>query len=78
MATSVQQNLVQKNQEYASNFKEGDLALPPAKKYAVGQSSSYRPYTREAECCDVDVANLDSDVHGRSHRPGCSLRNLIG
>lgn len=40
MATSVQKNLVQKNNDYASNFKEGDLALPPAKKYAVGQSSS--------------------------------------
>ncbi|MCJ1424452.1 hypothetical protein MMC29_002340 [Sticta canariensis] len=35
MATSVQENLVKKNNEYASTFKEGDLALPPAKKYAV-------------------------------------------
>ncbi|MCJ1450232.1 hypothetical protein MMC28_000561 [Mycoblastus sanguinarius] len=35
MATSIQKNLQQKNAEYASNFKEGELALPPAKKYAV-------------------------------------------
>lgn len=38
MATPVQVNLVQKNEEYASNFNEGDLPLPPAKKYAVGKS----------------------------------------
>ncbi|KAL9026938.1 MAG: hypothetical protein Q9196_004469 [Gyalolechia fulgens] len=35
MATSVQENLVKKNQEYASSFQEGDLSLPPAKKYTV-------------------------------------------
>ena len=38
MATSIQKNLIGKNEEYATNFKDGDLALPPAKKYAVGQS----------------------------------------
>ncbi|MCJ1390492.1 hypothetical protein MMC18_003352 [Xylographa bjoerkii] len=35
MATPVQQNLTSKNEKYASNFSEGHLALPPAKKYAV-------------------------------------------
>jgi len=35
MPTSVQENLVSKNKEYVSSFTEGDLALPPAKKYAV-------------------------------------------
>ncbi|MCJ1486226.1 hypothetical protein MMC06_006403 [Schaereria dolodes] len=35
MSTPVQQNLVSKNEEYASNFAEGHLALPPAKKYIV-------------------------------------------
>lgn len=29
-------NLIESNQIYASTFKQGDLALPPAKKYAVG------------------------------------------
>jgi carbonic anhydrase len=36
MATPVQKNLVDKNAEYASSFTQGDLALPPAKKYLVG------------------------------------------
>lgn len=35
MATEIQINLLNKNADYASKFKEGDLALPPAKKYAV-------------------------------------------
>lgn len=38
MATPIQKKLVEKNSEYASNFKDGHLALPPAKKYAVGKS----------------------------------------
>lgn len=38
MATEVQLNLLNKNTEYASNFNQGHLALPPAKKYAVGKS----------------------------------------
>jgi carbonic anhydrase len=36
MATQIQQNLEEKNKQYASSFKKGHLALPPAKKYAVG------------------------------------------
>lgn len=40
MATAVQKNLVDKNAEYAAGFKEGHLALPPAKSYAVGECSS--------------------------------------
>lgn len=35
MATPVQENLIQKNREYVAQFTEGDLALPPAKKYLV-------------------------------------------
>lgn len=38
MATQTQANLQKKNAEYASSFKDGHLALPPAKKYAVGKS----------------------------------------
>lgn len=37
MATDNQKNLVSKNEEYASSFTKGDLALPPAKKYLVGE-----------------------------------------
>ncbi|SLM35797.1 carbonate dehydratase [Lasallia pustulata] len=35
MSTAVQQNLVSKNEQYASKFTEGNLQSPPAKKYAV-------------------------------------------
>ncbi len=38
MATPVQQNLVEKNAQYASSFDQGGLALPPAKKYIVGKN----------------------------------------
>ena len=38
MATPIQANLQKKNAEYSSSFTEGHLALPPAKKYAVGKS----------------------------------------
>ena len=37
MASTIQQNLVEKNEKYHTSFKDGDLALPPAKKYAVGK-----------------------------------------
>ena len=35
MASSIQKNLASSNEKYAASFKEGDLALPPAKKYLV-------------------------------------------
>ncbi|KAI4136534.1 MAG: hypothetical protein L6R39_007742 [Caloplaca ligustica] len=35
MSTPVQKNLVEKNQEYASSFNQGDLSSPPSKKYAI-------------------------------------------
>ncbi|KAI9847357.1 MAG: hypothetical protein M1837_002545 [Sclerophora amabilis] len=36
MTTPAQKNLVDSNSAYASGFDKGDLALPPAKQYAVG------------------------------------------
>ncbi|KAK6428795.1 hypothetical protein LTR95_015063, partial [Oleoguttula sp. CCFEE 5521] len=35
MATQIQKDLVKSNEQYASKFTEGHLALPPAKKYLV-------------------------------------------
>ncbi|KAI2629981.1 carbonate dehydratase [Hypoxylon sp. NC1633] len=35
MVSSTQKNLLEKNEEYASNFTNGDLALPPAKHYLI-------------------------------------------
>jgi len=43
MSTSIQQNLVEKNERYAAGFKDSGLALPPAKKYAVCKLSSRLP-----------------------------------
>ena len=33
--SEIQKNIREKNAEYASTFTQGDLALPPAKKYLV-------------------------------------------
>ncbi len=37
MTTPTQKNLEEKNAEYAGQFTQGHLALPPAKHYLVGQ-----------------------------------------
>ena len=39
MATPVQKNLISSSESYASSFTQGDLALPPAKKYLVCKKS---------------------------------------
>ena len=38
MATNVQIDLQTSNTEYANAFDKGELALPPAKHYLVGES----------------------------------------
>lgn len=38
--SEIQRNLKERNTKYASGFTQGDLALPPAKKYIVGRCSS--------------------------------------
>ena len=75
MATSVQKNLQEKNADYASTFKEGHLALPPAKKYLVGkllhQSSevpsnpqlvNLSPDHLEADPCPNPVTCMDARI----------------
>lgn len=52
MATAIQKNLVEKNGQYASAFNKGHLALPPAKKYLVGERSptpSCQPHERDIQ-----------------------------
>lgn len=44
--TAIQENLVKSNEVYASSFTKGDLALPPAKHYAVGELYTPSPYRR--------------------------------
>lgn len=36
MSTQIQHNLARNNEQYATSFTSGHLALPPAKKYLVG------------------------------------------
>ena len=57
MATLVQQNLQAKNAEYVTSFDKGDLVLPPAKQYLVGQfdlvpRSSFQPRCQSASKID--------------------------
>lgn len=42
MATSIQKNLIERNKDYAETFTQGNLVLPPAKKYAVRTSNPNR------------------------------------
>ena len=52
MATAIQENLKAKNQAYAASFTQGDLALPPAKKYVVGAShTSLDHSSSQPTCC---------------------------
>ncbi|KAA8576255.1 hypothetical protein EYC84_006401 [Monilinia fructicola] len=56
--TSIQKNLIESNKVYAANFTQGHLALPPAKKYAVG---TYHPQylirsnTPQVTCMDARI-----------------------
>lgn len=68
MTTPIQQNLVEKNKEYAASFTKGHLALPPAKKYAVGEYSAVHQHGNNAHIGSY------SDVHGCTNRPGSGLR----
>jgi hypothetical protein len=62
MATPIKQNLVNKNKAYAECFTGGSLALPPAKKYAVGIS----PPSLRIESPSEDTATyFDSDPRRR-------------
>jgi carbonic anhydrase len=71
-----QENLVAKNETYAASFTEGHLALPPAKKYAVGEKSSlhaiitcYLSYQRLVTCMDarIDPASAFGITLGDAH-----------
>lgn len=76
MATPIQRNLVNKNQEYAAHFRYGDLALPPAKRYAVGEwpndffrSIKMQPM-RAVTCIDarIDPASAFGIALGDAHK----------
>jgi carbonic anhydrase len=65
--TPVLENLVSSNKVYASSFTQGDLALPPAKKYAVGSSAPRHqltalPLSHHAPADIVPVTCMDARI----------------
>ena len=69
MATSIQQNLVSKNKDYVSSFDQGGLALPPAKKYVVGEPDPQFLIHHRAKFPSSERAKVISfsNLHGRPH-----------
>ena len=71
MATPVQDNLVRKNAQYASNFADGSLELPPAKRYAVGMQYSFLINPKVGVGITADPSNASdlnaSHLHGRPY-----------
>lgn len=74
MATQIQANLQKKNAEYASNFKEGHLALPPAKKYAVVTCMDARIDPAAAYGINLGDAHVIRNAGGNAHD---ALRSLV-
>ena len=62
------QELAAKNASYVASFDKGDLALPPAKHYTVGESS------RASIWC-IQLNDI-SDLHGCTHRVRMSAATI--
>ncbi|KAF6221926.1 hypothetical protein HO133_001894 [Letharia lupina] len=74
MATPIQANLKNKNARYASNFKEGQLALPPAKKYAVVTCMDARIDPAAAYGINLGDAHVIRNAGGNARD---ALRSLV-
>ncbi|KAF6231069.1 hypothetical protein HO173_010769 [Letharia columbiana] len=74
MATPTQANLKDKNAHYASNFKEGQLALPPAKKYAVVTCMDARIDPAAAYGINLGDAHVIRNAGGNARD---ALRSLV-
>ncbi|KAB2574280.1 putative carbonic anhydrase protein [Lasiodiplodia theobromae] len=74
MTTPIQQNLVEKNKEYAATFTKGHLALPPAKKYAVVTCMDARIDPAAAYGIDLGDAHVIRNAGGSAKD---ALRSLI-
>lgn len=63
MASFIQKNLVDANKNYAASFTQGDLALPPAKKYLVRKSAK-RPTPSASKTNDtvLSVTCMDARI----------------
>ncbi|KAL1647823.1 hypothetical protein SLS58_002624 [Diplodia intermedia] len=74
MTTPIQQNLAEKNKEYAASFTNGHLALPPAKKYAICEDPLH-----EYECSYTTVLVQGIDL-GDAHvirNAGASAKDAL-
>ncbi|KAF2758060.1 beta carbonic anhydrase clade D [Pseudovirgaria hyperparasitica] len=72
--TVIQNNLTEKNKQYASTFTKGDLALPPAKKYAVVTCMDARIDPAAAYGIDLGDAHVIRNAGGNAKD---ALRSLI-
>ncbi|KAJ4422258.1 hypothetical protein N0V82_003119 [Gnomoniopsis sp. IMI 355080] len=74
MATPTVQNLKEKNEAYASNFKHGDLPLPPAKKYLVVTCMDARIIPSTAFGIDIGDAHVIRNAGGSARD---ALRSIL-
>lgn len=74
MATPNIQNFKQKNDAYASNFKHGDLPLPPVKKYLVLTCMDARINPFEAFGINIGDAHIIRNGGGSARE---ALRSIL-
>lgn len=62
-------NLEAKNKAYAASFTQGDLALPPAKKYAVGESpDGFLVHSPVHACCGCQATPWRANIFPTNQR----------
>ncbi|CZS94446.1 related to carbonic anhydrase [Rhynchosporium agropyri] len=72
--TPIQENLVNSNKTYAASFTQGNLALPPAKKYAVVTCMDARIDPAAAYGISLGDAHVIRNAGGNARD---ALRSLI-
>jgi len=74
MATPVQQNLVTSNKAYSASFKDGSLALPPAKSYLLITCMDARIDPAAAFGIHLGDAHVIRNAGGSAHD---ALRSIV-
>ncbi len=74
MATAVQQNLVCRNEDFAANFTQGNLTLPPSKEYLVLTCMDARIDPAAAFGIDLGDAHVIRNAGGSAKD---ALRSII-
>ncbi len=67
--SAVQQNVESASAAYAASFTQGDLALPPAKKYLVLTCMDARIDPAQAFGIELGDAHVIRNVRSTSHYP---------